>query len=123
MAVSKFYEHSGLHCQGLEEGESLIGKGMMAYWLPVLSFGSVHSCTSHSGTLYVTDRRVFFRAMWSGYVEFELRLPEIRGFSVGKRGLFTQVTLHSRAGETLWFTGFPVKKMQDWLWRAGVKPL
>lgn len=123
MAVPKFYECSGLRYQGLKPGELLIGKGMMAYWVPILSFGTARSCDSHSGTLYVTDRRVFFRTMWSGYVEFELKLPDIRGFSIGKRGLFTQVTLHSRDGEKLWFTGFPVKKMQEWLLRAGVKPL
>ena len=101
MAVYRYYEYSGLRYAGLESGEALIGKGMMAYWLPVLSLGEVHSCTSHYGTLYVTDRRVFFRTMWSGYVEFELRLPEIRGFSVGRRGFFTQVTLHTREGEAL----------------------
>ena len=123
MAVCKFYECSGLRYRGMEPGESLIGKGMMAYWVPILSFGTMHSCSSHSGTFYVTDRRVFFRTMWSNYVEFELKLSEIRGFSVGKRGLFTQVTLHSRTGEKLWFTGFPVKKMREWLLLAGVKPL
>lgn len=123
MAVYRYYEYSGLRYAGLESGEALIGKGMMAYWLPVLSLGEVHSCTSHYGTLYVTDRRVFFRTMWSGYVEFELRLPEIRGFSVGRRGFFTQVTLHTREGERLWFTGFSAKRMQDWLRRAGVGAL
>ena len=122
MAVHKFYEYSGLRYQGLEPGESLIGKGMMAYWVPVLSLGGTHSCNSHSGTLYVTDRRVFFRTMWSDYVEFELKLSEIRGFSVGKRGLFTQVTIHSREGDRLWFTGFSAKKMQDWLWWVGIRP-
>ena len=122
-AVPKYYEFSGLTHSGLEAGETLIGRGMMAYWVPVLSFGSVHSCDAHPGTLYVTDCRVFFRTMWSDYVEFQLRLPEIRGFSVGKRGLATQVTVHSREGDRLWFTGFSVKKMQDWLRRAGVPRL
>ena len=123
MAVCKFYEYSGLRYQGLESGESLIGKGMMAYWVPILSFGTMHSCSSHSGTLYVTDRRVFFRTMWSDYVEFSLVLPEIRGFSLGKRGFFTEVTIHGRKGKTLWFTGFSAKRMQDWLRKAGVGPL
>ena len=123
MAVRPYYEDSGLTYTGLEAGETLIGKGMMAYWVPILSFGGVHSCDSHSGTLYVTDRRVFFRTMWSDYVEFSLALPEIRGFSLGKRGFFTEVTIHGRKGETLWFTGFSAKRMQDWLRKAGVGPL
>ena len=123
MAVPKYYEYSGLTYSGLQGGETLIGKGMLAYWVPVLSLGGMTSCDSHPGTLYVTDRRVFFRTMWSGGVEFQLKLPEIRGFSVEKRGFFTQVTLHSRAGERLWFTGFSVKKMQGWLRQAGVRAL
>ena len=66
---------------------------------------------------------MFFRTLWSGGVEFQLKLPEIWGFSVGKRGFITQVTIHSREGEKLWFTGFPVKKLQTWLRRAGVRRL
>lgn len=40
-----------------------------------------------------------------------------------RRGLFTQVTIHIREGDQLWFTGFSAKRMQDWLRRADVEAL
>ena len=49
MAVPKYYEYSGLTYSGLEAGESLTGKGMLAYWVPVLSLGGAHACDSHPG--------------------------------------------------------------------------
>lgn len=123
MAVPKFYEYSGLHYEGLGSGERLIGKGMMAYWVPILTFGSHSSSDSHSGTIYVTDRRVFFRTMWCDYLEFQLKLSEIAGFYIGRRAFFTQVTLYTADREKLRFTGFYAKKLQDWLREAGISRL
>ena len=55
-------------------------------------------------------------------MEMDLPLGDIQGFSV-KKGLITSVTIHSKAGETFVFTGFPSKKLQDWLRQAGVREL
>lgn len=96
--------------------EVLIGQGMMAYWEPVL--GS--ACNVWRGTLFVTNRRVCFRISWTSHMEVELRLSEISGFSVGKHLFATKVLIHSKAGKKFIFTGFPVKKLQTWLTKAGV---
>jgi hypothetical protein len=53
----------------------------------------------------------------------DLPVEEIKGFSVGKIALFTAVTIHSKSGETYPFTGFPAKKLQDWLRQAGVQEI
>ena len=45
----------------------------------------------------------------------DLPLEEIKGFSVGKIALFTAVTIHSKDGKEYPLTGFPAKKLQDWL--------
>lgn len=103
----------------LNSGETLIGQGMMAYYEPVL--GS--SCNVWRGTIFVTNMRVCYRISWLSHMEIELRLPEIAGFSVGRHLFATKVTIHSEAGEKFSFTGFPVKKLQDWLREAGVREL
>ncbi len=100
----------------LYPNEVLIGQGMMAYWEPVL--GS--ACNVWRGTLFVTNRRVCFRISWTSHMEVELRLSEISGFSVGKHLFATKVLIHSKAGKKFTFTGFPVKKLQTWLTKAGV---
>ncbi len=100
----------------LEPGERLIGKGRMAWWKPVL--GS--ACEQWRGWLYVTDRRVFF-LLFPGCAEMDLRLEEIGGFSRKRHlGLFTMVTIHSRAGGRWAFTGFPAKRLPGWLREAGI---
>ena len=45
------------------------------------------------------------------------------GFSVGKIALFTAVTIHSKSGKEYPLTGFPAKKLQDWLRQAGVQEI
>ena len=52
-----------------------------------------------------------------------LHQEEIKGFSGGMIALFTAVTIHSKSGETYPLTGFPAKKLQDWLRQAGVQEL
>lgn len=99
--------------------EALIGEGMMAYWEPVL--GS--ACNVWRGTLFVTNRRVCFRISWTSHMEVELRLSDIFGFAVGKHLFATKVIIHTKAGEKFTFTGFPVKKLQIWLTKAGVPRL
>ena len=99
----------------LNSGESLIGQGMMAYWEPVL--GS--SCNVWRGTIFVTNQRVCFHISWTRHMEFEINLSEIKGFTVGKHLFATKVTIHSISDEKYTVTGFPVKKLQDWLRKVG----
>lgn len=103
----------------LRADEVLIGQGMVAYWEPVLG----NSCETWRGTIFVTNQRVCFYISWLSHPELELALAKIRGFTVGRRLFFTKVILHSRAGERFTFTGFPVKKLQEWLRQAGVQKL
>lgn len=76
-----------------------------------------------SGNIHVANQRVCFYISMVGSPELDLPLSEIKGFSVGKKALFTAVTIQSQAGESYVFTGFPVKKLQDWLRQAGVREL
>lgn len=103
----------------LQSGEALIGQGMMAYWEPVLG----NSCNVHRGTIFVTNQRVCFRISLIPCMEFELRISEISGFTVGKHLFATKVTIHSKSGEKFTLTGFPVKKLQDWLRQMGVRKI
>ena len=98
-------------------GETMIGSGQMA-----LHQRQFLNTKPFSGTIYVTDQRVCFYISMVGSPEMDLPLSEIKGFSV-KKALLTAVTIHSQAGENYVFTGFPVKKLQDWLRRAGVREL
>ena len=79
----------------LKPGESLIGQGMMAYWEPVLG----NSCNVWRGTIFVTNQRVCFRISLTSH----------------------KVTIHSKSEEKFTVTGFPVKKLQDWLRQVGVQ--
>ena len=56
-------------------------------------------------------------------MEVELKLSEISGFIVKKNLFATKVTIQGKAGEKFTFTGFPVKKLQNWLRQAGVPEL
>ena len=73
----------------------------------------------------VTDRqRACFKiSMMLGALDMDLPLENIKGYSVNGMALFTQVTIHSRTGETYTFTGFPAKKLQGWLAHLGVQKL
>ena len=103
----------------LETGETLIGQGMMAYWEPVLG----NACDVWRGTIFVTNQRVCFRISMTSHMEFELKLPKIKGFTVGRHLFFTKVTIHSRMGEKFTVTGFPVKRLQGCLRQAGIEKL
>jgi len=103
----------------LQPGESVVGQGMMAYWEPVL--GS--ACDVWRGTIFVTNQRVCFQISWTTHMEVELRRSEIKGFTVGKHLFATKVTIHSKSGKKFTFTGFPAKKLQDWLRQAGVQEI
>lgn len=103
----------------LQQGERLIGQGMMAYWEPVWG----HSCDTCSGTVFVTTQRVCFCLSMLHSVEFELALSEIRGFATGRHLFFTKVVLYDWLGKTFTLTGFPVKKLQGWLKQAGVQKI
>jgi len=102
----------------LAPGETMIGSGQMA-----LHQKQFLNTKPFSGNIYVTDQRACFYISMVGSPEMDLPLSEIKGFSVGKKALFTAVTIHSQAGESYVFTGFPVKKLPDWLRQAGVPEL
>lgn len=103
----------------LNPGENIIGKGQMA-----LHQRQYLNTRPISGYIYVTDQRACFYVtlLGMGTMEMDLPLGDIKGFSV-KKGLITSVTIHSKAGESFVFTGFPSKKLQDWLRQVGVSEL
>ncbi len=101
----------------LAPGETMIGSGQMA-----LHQKQFLSTKAFSGNIYVTDQRACFYISMVGSPEMDLPLSEIKGFSV-KKALLTAVTIHSQSGKDYVFTGFPVKKLQDWLRQAGVREL
>ncbi len=101
----------------LAPGETMIGKGQVA-----LHQKQFLNTKPFSGNIYVTDQRACFYISMVNDPEMDLPISEIKGFSV-KKSLFTAVTIHSRTGGSYVFTGFPVKKLQDWLRQAGVQEL
>ncbi len=101
----------------MEPGETMLGSGQVA-----LHQKQFLRTKPFSGTVYVTNRRVCFYISMISSPEMELPLGEVKGFSV-KKALFTAVTIYSQAGQSYVFTGFPVKKLQDWLRQAGVREL
>ena len=102
----------------LAPGETIIGSGQMA-----LHQKQFLTTKPFSGNIYVTNQRICFYISMMGKPEIDLPLSGVKGFSVGKKALFTAVTIHSQAGESHVLTGFPVKKLQDWLRQAGVPQL
>jgi hypothetical protein len=102
----------------LAPGETMIGRGQMSFiqkeFLRTRAFG---------GNIYVTNQRVCFYISMISTPEMDLPLSEIRGFSVGKKFLFTAVTIHSQSDKDYMFTGFPAKKLQDWLRQVGIREL
>ncbi len=99
-------------------GETLIGKGQLA-----LHQKQFLTTKPFSGNIYVTNQRVSFYISMVGSPEMELPLSAVKGFTAGKKGLFTAVTIESQEGKSYVFTGFPVKKLQEWLRQAGVREL
>ncbi|MCI9264308.1 MAG: hypothetical protein HFF06_07005 [Oscillospiraceae bacterium] len=101
----------------LNPGETLIGKGQMA-----LHQKQFLNTKPFSGNIYVTDQRACFYISMVVSPEMDLPVSDIKGFSV-KKAIFTAVTIHSRTGESYVFTGFPAKKLQDWLRQAGIQEI
>ena len=103
----------------LNPGEILIGNGMMSLYLK-----QGLTKKPFQGNIYITDQRACFKiSMTPGALDMDLPLENIKGFSVSGAAIFTQVTIHSRTGETYSFTGFPAKKLQGWLAQLGVQKL
>jgi len=102
----------------LAPGEIMIGDGQMA-----LHQKQFLKTKPFSGNIYVTNQRVCFYISMVGSPEMELPLSEIKGFSVEKKALFTAVNIHSQTNQNYVFTGFPVKKLQNWLRQVGIKEL
>ena len=102
----------------LNPGEMMIGSGQMSIYK---MWGLTKK--PFQGNIFVTNQRVCFKVRMNPHLEMDLSVAEIKGFSVGKIALFTAVTIHSKSGETYPLTGFPVKKLQDWLRQAGIQEI
>lgn len=103
----------------LNPGETIIGSGQMSLYQKQ---GLMKK--PFQGNIFVTNQRACFKiSMMPGEPDMNLPLGEIKGFSVGKIALFTAVTIHSKSGDDYPLTGFPAKKLQDWLRQAGVQEI
>ena len=102
----------------LNPGETMIGSGQMSLY-------QKQGLTKKpfQGNIFVTNQRACFKISMVPGLEMNLPVAEIKGFSVGKIALFTAVTIHSKSGGAYPLTGFPAKKLQDWLRQAGVQEL
>ncbi len=102
----------------LQESETLIGSGMMAY-----KHRKSVSREPTRGTIYVTNQRVCYYESWSNHVYMDLPLSEVAGYDT-KRVLFiTFVNLYDSNNKCYTFSGFPAKELQKWLEQIGVKKL
>ena len=102
----------------LNPGETMIGSGQMSLY-------QKQGLTKKpfQGNVFVTNQRACFKISMVPGLEMDLPVEEIKGFSVGKIALFTAVTIHSKDGKEYPLTGFPAKKLQDWLRQAGVQEI
>ena len=102
----------------LNPGETMIGSGQMSLY-------QKQGLTKKpsQGNVFVTNQRACFKISMMPGLEMDLPVEEIKGFSVGKIALFTAVTIHSKDGKEYPLTGFPAKKLQDWLRQAGVQEI
>ena len=102
----------------LNSGETMIGSGQMSLY-------QKQGLTKKpfQGNVFVTNQRACFKISMMPGLEMDLPVEEIKGFSVGKIALFTAVTIHSKDGKEYPLTGFPAKKLQDWLRQAGVQEI
>ena len=103
----------------LNPKETMIGSGQVA-----LHQKQFLNTKPFSGNIYITNQRACFKiSMMPGALDMDLPLENVKGFAVSGAAIFTQVTIHSRTGETYSFTGFPAKKLQGWLAQLGVQKL
>ena len=102
----------------LNPGETMIGSGQMSLY-------QKQGLTKKpfQGNVFATNQRACFKISMVPGLEMDLPVEEIKGFSVGKIALFTAVTIHSKSGKEYPLTGFPAKKLQDWLRQAGVQEI
>ena len=102
----------------LNPGETMIGSGQMSLY-------QKQGLTKKpfQGNVFVTNQRACFKISMMPGLEMDLPVEEIKGFTVGKIALFTAVTIHSKDGKEYPLTGFPAKKLQDWLRQAGVQEI
>ncbi len=102
----------------LQENETLVGSGMMAY-------KHRQSVTRQPtrGTIYVTNQRVCYYESLSNHVYMDLPLSEVSGYDT-KRVLFvTFVYVYDRSNKSYAFSGFPAKNLQGWLEQVGIRKL
>lgn len=102
----------------LNAGEILIGSGQVA-----LHKKQFLNTRAFAGYIYVTNQRACFQVRMIGKMDMNLPLSQIKGFSVKKTVLFTRVTIYGWTDESYTFTGFPIKKLQDWLRQIGIQEL
>ncbi len=102
----------------MNPGETMIGSGQMSLY-------QKQGLTKKpfQGNVFVTNLRACFKISMMPGLEMDLPVADIKGFSVGKIALFTAVTIHSKDGKEYPLTGFPAKKLQDWLRQAGVQEI
>lgn len=102
----------------LEQNETLVGSGMMAY-----KHNPSVTREPTRGTIYVTDQRVCYHESLSNYVYMDLPLSEVAGYST-KRFLFaTFVYVYDRSSKCYAFSGFSAKNLQGWLEQVGIRKL
>ena len=102
----------------MKPGETMIGSGQMSlYQKQGLMKKPIQ------GNVFVTNQRACFKISMMPGLEMDLPVEEIKGFSVGKIALFTAVTIHSKDGKDYPLTGFPAKKLQDWLRQVGIQEI
>ena len=102
----------------LNPGETMIGSGQMSLYQKQEMMKK-----PFQGNVFVTNQRACFKISMVPGLEMDLPVEDIKGFSVGKIALFTAVTIHSKDGKDYPLTGFPAKKLQDWLRQAGVQEI
>ena len=102
----------------MKPGETMIGSGQMSLYQKQ---GLMKK--PFQGNVFVTNQRAYFKISMVPGLEMDLPVEDIKGFSVGKIALFTAVTIHSKDGKDYPLTGFPAKKLQDWLRQAGVQEI
>ena len=99
-------------------GEAIIGSGQMSLFLRQGLFRR-----PFQGNVFVTNQRTCFKTGTENLPEMDLSIGEIRGFKVYPNLLVTKVTIRAKDGHSYPLTGFPTKKLQNWLEEAGVKRL
>ena len=102
----------------LQENETLIGSGMMAY-----KHKKSPASQPTRGTIYVINQRVCYYESWSNYVYMDLPLSEVAGYDTKCALFVTFVYIYDKNNTRYAFSGFPAKKLQGWLEQVGVKKL